>query len=171
MFSMCAHLTLVVFALSLLSIIGYTWKNGISPMPISKRAGLIISELIPFSGVIYELGSGWGHLLRHLVKQHPDQMVVAYENSLVPYVFSLIFRRERVHIYWKDFHLQPLYPASAVVCYLHPKGMKKLESKFKNELGPNTLIVSHVFTIPGWQPERIIDVGDLYHSKIYIYRT
>lgn len=140
-------------------------------MPISKRAGVIISELIPHSGTIYELGSGWGHLLRHLAKKYPDRTVIGYENSFVPYLFSLLFRKKKVHIHRKDFYTQPLHHTSVVVCYLHPKGMEKLSLKLKEELKPNALVVSHVFAIPGWQPEKIINVGDLYHSKIYVYRN
>ncbi len=41
----------------------------------------------------------------------------------------------------------------AVVCYLHSEALKKLRPKLEHDLEPNTLVISNVFDISGWQPE------------------
>lgn len=71
----------------------------------------------------------------------------------------------------QDFFSVRLDDASMIVCYLYPGAMRKLQSKLASELKPGTWIVSNTFAIPGWTPESVIDIGDIYHTKIYLYRT
>ena len=44
--------------------------------------------------------------------------------------------------------------ASVVTAYLLPDLMRKLQSRFIQELAPGTRIVSHAFTMAGWAPDR-----------------
>mmetsp|Transcript_4824 Transcript_4824/g.7278 ORF Transcript_4824/g.7278 Transcript_4824/m.7278 type:complete len:92 (-) Transcript_4824:497-772(-) len=61
--------------------------------------------------------------------------------------------------YWSAtrFHMQDLWAvdlskADVVAVYgLHPI-MKRLGAKMKSELKPGAIVVSNVFTIPGWRP-------------------
>jgi len=41
----------------------------------------------------------------------------------------------------------------AVFCYLHSEAFEKLRPKLERDLEPNTLVISNVFDILGWQPE------------------
>jgi SAM-dependent methyltransferase len=44
--------------------------------------------------------------------------------------------------------------ASVITVYLLPDLMRKLQSRFIQELAPGTRIVSHAFTMAGWTPDR-----------------
>jgi hypothetical protein len=47
--------------------------------------------------------------------------------------------------------------------------MERLRPKFERELKSGSLVVSHTFAVPGWVPESVWQVDDLYRTKIYLY--
>ena len=47
--------------------------------------------------------------------------------------------------------------------------MVRLQAKFERELKRETLVISSTFAVPAWKPRQIIEVDDLYHTKIYVY--
>nr|NGX50328.1 hypothetical protein [Chlamydiota bacterium] len=71
----------------------------------------------------------------------------------------------------QNFFKCSLHNADLVVCYLFPKGMTQLKSKFERELKPGTVVVSNTFAIPGWTPIETIEVDDIHRSKIYLYQV
>ena len=155
------------------SIVFFTMKNGISPMPISNKGRETLFSLLPerFSGKIYDLGSGWGHLVFPLAKQYSGSQVIGFENSWIPALFSyLLIHADNLEIKRCDFFKASFSDAGLVVCYLFPLGMERLKEKFEKELKKGTWILSHVFAIPGWKPLKILEVSDLYKSKVYLYR-
>lgn len=171
-------LLLFSFLLILLSlIVVWTWKNGISPMPTPlKIKHRLLEQLPPLQkGFVYELGAGWGTLAVALAKKYPHCQIIAYENSPIPYCFL------KLRLWWssinnvethpQDFFGASLHQADLVVCYLYPKAMLRLKSKFELELKDQTWVVSHTFAIPGWTAVRIIPTPDIYQSKIYFYRS
>lgn len=154
-----------------LSILFWTLRNGISPMPSSRKATQTILSLIPPGNrTIYELGSGWGNLAYAIAKQYPDRRVIGYETSLVPYwIARLLFRRGNLRFERKNFFSKNLRDAGLIVCYLYPGAMRQLKEKFQKELLPGTQILSNTFALPGWEPQHIVEVDDLYKTKIYRY--
>ena len=84
-------LLLVVFAALL---VGYSLYLGISPNPTNKKVKIcLLSHLPPLhSGMVLELGSGWGHLACALAKQLPSCSVIGYELSPLPWAWSQIRR-------------------------------------------------------------------------------
>jgi len=63
-----------------------------------------------------------------------------------------------------------LKTAEGVVCYLYPGAMQRLKEKFERELQPGAFVITNSFAIPDWVPEKVIEVGDLWRSKIFLYR-
>ncbi|MGE0198488.1 MAG: SAM-dependent methyltransferase [Simkaniaceae bacterium] len=160
---------LIVFLLLL-----FTLKNGISPMPTSPKVRMHLLSLLPDleEGTIVELGSGWGNLIFPLAKKYSKCKVIGYENSPIPYIFSsLLNHAPNLKILRQDFFEKSLQDADLVVCYLYPKGMEQLKSKFEKELRPGTKVVSHTYEIPGWTPHETIEADDLRCSKIYLYEV
>jgi hypothetical protein len=158
------------------SIVYYSSKNGITPAPTLNTAkqgllGLLARNKI--NGNIYELGSGWGTLAFALAKQYAKCNVIGYENSIIPCLFSQIRQLfsgcGNLKLVCKDFYTTSLNDADLVVCYLHTGAMEKLRAKFESELKKGTIVVSHTFTVPYWNPVEEIVVDDLYHSKVYLY--
>lgn len=158
------------------SIVFYSLRYGISPMPSSKKAAQAVLKIIPHNiqGTIVELGSGWGNLAFPLAQRFPECHVKAYEISLIPWLVSLGIQKWKkypnLQIIRADFFQKPLADTSLVVCYLYPGAMWKLKEKFTQELKPDTLIVTHTFAIPGWAPIKVVELDDLYRTPVYLYR-
>jgi len=157
-------------------IILYSIWYVISPMPTLGKAKWTMLEAMPkdIHGNIVDLGSGWGSLIIPLAKKFPHCSIIGYEISPIPWAFSFlltkILRLKNVKVYRKDFFSVKLHDFSLVVCYLYPDAMKQLKNKLESELTPGSWVVSNTFSVPGWTPEKVLDSGDLYHNKIYVYR-
>lgn len=158
------------------SIVRWSIKNGISPMPTSRKVKGQLLGLLPekLDGAIVELGSGWGTLSFPLAKKFPACNVIGYETSPIPFFISKIrqffYKPLNLQLIRHDFFKTPLGNASLIVCYLYPDAMRKLKQKFENELTPGTWIISNTFAIPGWNPIHIKEVSDIYRTKIYLYK-
>ncbi|MBA3816155.1 MAG: SAM-dependent methyltransferase [Parachlamydiaceae bacterium] len=167
-------LALILFIL--VSIILWSLRNGISPMPTSHKAKCCLLSVLPkmVNGKVYELGSGWGTLLFPIARHYPGRQIVGYETSLLPYWFSRMRRKlggyPNVEILRKDFFEVAMGDAGLVVCYLYPGAMRRLKDKLRVELPPDAWVVSNTFSVPGWPASRVCEVGDIYYSKVYVYR-
>lgn len=145
-------------------------------MPSSTKAKRCLLKHLPvgLEGTIYDLGSGWGSLAFPLAHIYRDCKIVGLETSTIPYWFSRIrhiFQPAiNLHLLRRDIFSVSLGEASLIICYLYPAAMQKLKAKFEQELKPGTWIISNTFSISGWNPEAIYEVGDMYHNKIYVYR-
>jgi hypothetical protein len=171
-------LVLLLLALLLggmLSIVLFTLRTGISPMP---TLGKVRRELLPLiepelEGTLLELGAGWGTLAFALADRCPRAHVVAFELSPLPFAFCWLRQRlaprPNLEVRRQDFFRASFSGASAVVCYLFPGAMTRLASKLLAELPPGARILSHTFALRGWTPLRTLVVPDLYRTPIYLY--
>jgi hypothetical protein len=75
---------------------------------------------------------------------------------------KIVLRRE--NIFTVD-----LREANVIYCYLNDTMMKKLREKFEQECQPGTLIISYMFSVPGWQPERKLKIAGRKNERIYFY--
>ncbi len=120
---------------------------------------------------IVDLGSGWGHLAVAMARKYPKALVKGYENSPLPFLFSFFLKGKLpLSVHYKDFFSISLKEYDVVLCYLCPFSMEKLDKKLEEELSDKTLVVSLVFALPGWKPDKVIYADDLYKSPIYFYR-
>lgn len=167
---------LLIFTGLALSLIVYSLALGITPNPTNRKVlDTLLIHLPPLqSGKVLELGSGWGNIAFHLAKQRPGCTVIGYELSPLPWGWSFFMHRVRglanLQLIRRNFYEVSFEDASVVVCYLFSGAMLKLKKKFEAELRAGTTIISHTFSIPGWTPSQIIEVKDLYRTKIFIYK-
>lgn len=166
---------LILLVILSVSIVVFSLYYGITPMPASRKAREGILTLIPDpKAVIFELGSGWGHLACSLAHRFPAATIYAFEGSPVPWFVSLlakwIFFKTNLRIKRKNFYHLSLQEADGVVCYLYPGAMEKLKEKFKKELKPGSFVISYCFSIPGWTADQEIELDDLSGSRLYYYR-
>lgn len=169
-------IVILLILLVIISIVFFTIRNGISPTPTSyqvKQQFLQSILSIKPTGNVYELGAGWGTIAFPLAKMIPKVKVHAIENSHIPLcvlkVRSIVGCYNNMIIHRKNMYQLSLADADVVICYLFPKAMEKLALKFAKELKPGTMIISQAFAIPNWIPEQIMQVNDLYKTKIYVY--
>lgn len=171
-----SFLLLLIVIFALITIVFYTLRNGISPMPSGPRVGRVVGDVLgdlPVRNHIVELGAGWGSLALALAQRFPESQIIGYENSPVPFwvsrILRLMFAVSNVWFLRADFYGVSLSECNVVVCYLYVGAMEKLKAKFEAELQPGTYVISHTFAVPGWEPERVIAVSDLYRTKVYVY--
>ncbi len=156
------------------SIVWTTLRVGISPMPSSAKATRAIVELIPGNAGdrFAELGSGWGTLALAVTSHRPKAHVVAYELSLLPWVWSILMARlrgrEKIEFVRRDFFDADLSATDVVLCYLFPGGMERL-AKMLTHLKPGAIVISNTFRLPGWQPDEVVTLDDLYRTRVYRY--
>lgn len=172
------ELAVILFLLFLfglvISVVIWSIKNGISPMPSSFKAKKTLLSLLPeeLEGDIYEIGSGWGTLMSPLAKKFPRCRIVGFETSPLPYLFSKLrcLWLPNVQLERRDFFSVDLKKGSLVVCYLYPAAMEKLKEKLDNELQPGSLVASNTFAIRGWTADKVVELDDIYRTKIYLYK-
>ncbi len=158
-----------------LSVVLWSLKNGISPMPTSEKvkSKLLVSIPPKIHGTIIDLGSGWGNMAIRLAKQFPQCHVIGYETSPVPYYFSKIWlffdKIPNLQFRKKNFFSVNLKDSSLIYTYLYPGAMKILYNKFEEELIPGTIVVSNTFAVPQWDPVQVLEVKDIYNTRIYMY--
>jgi len=98
-----------LISLCCISMLWFTLKTAISPMPSSGRACRTILKASEQAseGAMIDLCSGWGGLLFALARKYPDLPVIDYELSWLPWIYSqayrVIFRLKNVRIYRKNF--------------------------------------------------------------------
>lgn len=147
-----------------------TFRYGISPMPSSSRAQQMMLSLVPgdTGPSFIELGSGWGQLAYKIAQTHPTKVVIGYERSIIPYVFSrLVFRAPNLRFHYRDFLHEEFSQDSVLFCYLYPYGMKRLQQHLR---GSTVWVISHCFAFDGHQPRQQLQLSDLYQTPIYLYK-
>lgn len=168
----------LIFSMGLaISIVIWSIRNGIAPMPTSFKAKRALIQSLPptVSGCVYELGAGWGTLLLPLAHRYPYSEVTGFETSPLPFFVTRcrlsLNRVTHAKVLRRNFYKADLSDAGLIVCYLYPGAMHKLKPKFEGELKKGTWVISNTFAIPGWKPLQVVEVSDLYRNKIYVYQV
>lgn len=128
--------------------------------PAVVEAMLDLAELTP-SDFLLDLGSGDGRIpiqagIRgvrargvdidlSLVSRSDHNAIGAGVTHLVDFMVGDLFRVD-------------LSMATVVTLYLGGSINKRLRPRLENELKPGTRIVSHSFDMPGWEPQRFVEV-------------
>lgn len=167
-----------VLLLGGLSILYYTVRTGVPPMPSHPSARRAAFRLIPdcFSpAAIYELGCGWGGIAFALAARYPQARVVAIELSPLPWLVChirrLFQRRPNLEIRRADFLKSDLSGADLVFCYLMVAPMRGLEQKLTGDLRPGALVITSTFALPGWTADGAETVPESMNAQIYRYRV
>lgn len=166
---------LTVLALMVIASVAY-WsvRLGITPTPTSVKVQRSLGEVLPAKvrGTVYELGCGWGTLLLKLAKHYPDNRIVGYERSTVPFLIAraMTWRQANITVYRKNFFASELDNAGLITTYLYPGAMQTLSGFLDQALPDGCVVISHTFRLPGWTCVREIRVRDLYRTSVFVYR-
>ena len=169
-------MVLGLVALAAVSLLIDGQRTGVAPMPSSRRMrAAIVAEIGDYAAgrVIYDLGSGWGGLARHIAHAHPERSVVAIERSLIPLIFSRITSAlwivPNLRHHHTDFHSMPLTDESIHVTYISGLAMSRLRQQFERDVPQGGVLISCAFAMPGWTPVRTIVASGVMHTPIYVY--
>jgi len=166
----------LVLALAAMALIGVgTIRTGVPPLPTSPGVRRTMMAMLPnqVTGVIAELGSGWGGLASALAGRYPECQVIGYELSPLPYWVARarqgLWPRANLEFRRADFMAAELSNVGLVVCYLYPGRMTELATKLRDELKPGTPVLSNFFALPHWQPVETRAAPDFWSSPVYLY--
>ena len=113
--------------------------------------------------VVYDLGCGDGRIVIAAAKKHqvrgvgidinPDRVQEAEENAREAGV------ADRVRFLEQDLFKADIHEATVVALYLLSSVNLKLRPKLLSELKPGTRIVSHMFDMGDWKPDKKTSVN------------
>ncbi len=131
---------------------------------------LKLAKIMP-SDIVYDLGCGDGRILIAAVKDFNAKGAVGYEinPSLYKTASDNIKKNnlhDRIELFNEDLFKADLSRATVITLYLTSWANEKLKPKLENEIKSGTRVVSHDFSIHGWQPK--IKDGFQGHA-IYVY--
>ena len=135
-------------------------------------AMLALAEVGP-SDVVYDLGSGDGRIVIAAVKDFGAKRAVGLDNKqeLVDEArerAKTAIVAEHVEFRVADIFEADFSDATVVTIYLAEQANKVLRPRFEKLLKPGTRVVSHLFPIPGWEPEKVEMLGD---RRVLLYRV
>ncbi len=167
-------LIIIFFLISLFIALWTIFALVKTKVPFAKTPEVSLSKIfkeikLPPNSLIYDLGCGDGRILFYAEKL--GYRAVGYELSLYPYLKCLlkkISKKSSIKIINKNFYQADFSDADAVFLFLVTGVMEKVGKKLKNDLKPDTKIISYGFTLPGWPITKILDTSP---SKTYFYKT
>lgn len=157
-----------------LLILFYALRTGVPPQSSSRAAREALLSLLPetIEGPIADLGSGWGALAEALADRYPQNKVVGYEVSPIPYLYSRLRLKmsPRANLEYRraDFLHADLSAYRAVACYLMIGAMQTLSAKL-SELPDGAVIVSHAFSLRDWEADEAIRLSTTGATMYYRY--
>ena len=165
-------LLFIVVLLFVLITHGYAGIIGAPWVPTKAKD---INRIIEVVGscrtrTIIDLGCGGGRIMRAFSHAFPGSFVIGYELSVPVYIIAVILnffllKHSSYRVLWRDFYRANFNNVDVIYCFLMPHALKKLEPKFREELGSGSIVISYAFPLPGWRGEEYRIPG-----KLPIYR-
>jgi ribosomal protein L11 methylase PrmA len=166
---------MLIFAIFMLIYVsfGLTFVFGAPWVPSRKtdvRAMLKLAN-VKKGDVVTDLGSGDGRLLVMAVKEFGAARAVGHEihPGLIAYARIRAILNgvsEKISFKRGNMYKLPIEETDVVVLYLLNKTMDKLLPRLKEDLDPDTRIVSNGFVFDGIKISKTIDNGE---SKVHLY--
>jgi len=186
-------LLLVAMSVTLVAallIVIQTTGTGAAPVPSNRAMRSAMSRFLsedlerlsadPLSARpmrVVDLGSGWGGLTRMLAAEHPSVTFTGVEVSIIPWAWSrvtlLTFGPANARFERRDLHRALDEHASIFLAYLSPRHMESLARELRErprDATRDTVIISAAFALPGFTPDAVLQLHDLYRTPVYRYR-
>jgi len=154
--------------------------ESLAPFVPSPRD--VVKEMLKLAGVtkndvVYDLGCGDGRVVIEAAATYGARAVgVELKPELVQKAREAVKKRglqKLITIKQGDLLEEDLSPATVVTLYLLPEANRKLKSRLEKQLRPGARVVSHDFTMPGWEPAATVTVRskeDNFQHTIYLYK-
>jgi tRNA A58 N-methylase Trm61 len=160
-----------IFGLIVVGSLAYAAYSGAPWVPTWKKDLVRIEKLLDLKDgdKFIELGSGNGRVCRYLAKNSQAD-VCGLELSLLQHGVSLfqnLILRSKARAKFGNVFNHDLSKYNAVYLFLMPETYKKIRVKFDKELKPGTRVVSYVWPIEGWVPNKVDEVEG--SSKLFLY--
>lgn len=158
------------FALLALTSIG-SLKTRVPLYLSSQRAVNEVARRIDGDGArVLDLGSGLGGMLAGLHAARPDLRLAGVEMAPLNWLTSRLRLRDRATIRLGSLWDEDLSVYDVVYAYLSPAPMPRLWDKVVAEMRPGSLFISNTFAVPGVEPDETVELNDLSHARLLIWR-
>jgi precorrin-6B methylase 2 len=162
----------------LLMLVVY-WSTFRSQVPLylsSEKVWQALGTRLPADHpfTLVDLGSGIGGVLTHLARTHPNGSYHGVEAAPLPFLWSWLRIKAAGHrncsVHWGSLWDCDLSRYDVVFAYLSPVPMEALWEKARKEMRPGSLFISNTFAVPDQPPQETIQVDDLHHSTLFLWR-
>ncbi len=159
---------------------GLTGATFIKQVPYVPTPQDIVEKMLALAkvtpdDVVYDLGSGDGRIVITAAQKYGAHAVgVEINPDLAQQSTDRIKElglADRATILHEDMYDVSLSKATVVTLYLLTSANEKLRPRLEHQLHSGTRVVCHDFHIPGWDPDKVVDVvsqNGVSH-KLYLY--
>jgi hypothetical protein len=165
--------------IALFAVLAVTyWTTFRTQVPLYLSSRKVRAALVPLlprgSFTFMDVGSGLGGVLTDLASERPDGQYHGIESAPVPWLLSwLRIRlglRRNCHAHWGSLWNSDLSGYDVVFAYLSPVPMAALWDKVQREMRPGTTFISNTFEVSARAPDQQVQVDDLHHSTLFVWR-
>jgi hypothetical protein len=143
------------------------------PLYLSGQGALAaLDTVVPAGARVIDVGAGTGTVLRYLARR-TDLRLFGVEHAWLPWLIGrvrLARVKPRPTLWLRDLHQVDLSVYDVVYAFLSPAAMPALWQKACAEMLPGSVLVSHAFSIPGAQPDRVVAVEGHPDRPLYCWR-
>ena len=141
------------------------------PTPLGVVETMLDLAQVRRGDVGYDLGCGDGRIVVAAVRRGAGGVGSEIDPRLVEWAQANVLAErvgEQVKIQNQDLFLTDLAPASVIALYILPEMNRRLRPKLFRELKVGSRVVANGFEVPGWKPDRVVDVPTRYlHAYLY----
>ncbi len=115
--------------------------------------------------VVYDLGCGDGRIVVAAAKRGASGVGIEIDPRLVEWAQANVLAErveDRVQIRTQDLFQTDLSPASVIALYILPAMNERLRPILFRDLKVGSRVVANGFEVPGWKPDRVVDVPTRY---------
>lgn len=168
-----------IYLLAFIVLLLVFWNSPRDRVPLyltNRKTWEAIAGLLPQAPDFrfLDLSCGIGGTLLFLARRRPDGQFTGIDSAPLPLALAWVRLRlsglANMRLIRGDFWGQDLAPHDLVYAFLSPEPMHALMRKAMAEMKPGALLVSNSFAPPEIEPERIIEVADRRHTRLYIWR-
>lgn len=157
------------FALLALTSLG-TLRTRVPLYLSSPRAAEAVAARLPANARVLDLGCGLGGPLARLGKLRPDAALAGIEAAPLNWLIARLRLLGRARIQLGSLWNSDLSDQDVVYAYLSPAPMPRLWEKARAEMRPGSLFISNTFAVPGIEPDEVVELHDLSHARLLIWR-
>ena len=141
------------------------------PTPLAVVETLIGAANVGANDTVYDLGCGDGRIVIAAARRGASGLGFDLDPKLVEWAQANALAERvdgRVKFLIQDLFLTDLSPATVIALYILPEMNRKLRPKLWRELKVGSRVVANGFEVPGWKPDRVVDVPTRYlHAFLY----
>lgn len=136
----------------------------------STQATTALARQLPPDATFMDLGCGLGGPLSGLARLRPDVRLHGVEAAPLNWLIARVRLGRRASIRLGSLWEADLSKCDVVYAYLSPAPMARLWEKARAEMRPGSLLISNSFPVPGVLPSEAIELHDLSHARLLIWK-